>query len=585
MSAARRYALLGARLEQPSELLAVGADRSHSIATFLDDIGRLAARMPEAPGGRASEALIACGDRYAFAVALLASWARGYCAALPPSHHAHALGELAARAALVVHDGEAATGIDLRSVLAGEPVALDAALRERIGVLRAEERAVTLYTSGTTGEPQAVGKTAEQLLGEVEVLAACFGGELSRVLCTLPPRHIYGLLFGLLLPLRAGAAFVSETPLHTDAVLALVERHRADTLVAVPAHLQGLVSIQRGALGTLRRVFTSGAPLRGEVFDDLCQRLGLSVTEVFGSTETGGIAHRGSASAPYRAFDGVEVAAAGDGRMQLRSPRLPPDEPQPRLCEDVIELVGGGSFVHLGRAGDIVKIGGSRVSLSAIERAARSLPNVRDAVVLARPVPSARGHEILLAVAGDGWDAASLRAALHEKLEPIAMPRRYRFVAELPREATGKLRRDNVLALFGGAHAPAAQAIPSKPSLELERLAATFGDTHARFELRVPADLLHFQGHFDGWPVLAGVVQLGLVAVRNVAHAWPALGPLSRVRRLKMKQPIKPDDVLALELKRVVDATAEQQRIDFEITRDGALCTSGSLTFARERTP
>jgi len=246
------------------------------------------------------------------------------------------------------------------------------------------------------------------------------------------------------------------------------------------------------------------------------------------------------------------------------------------LCEDVIELVGGGSFVHLGRADDIVKIGGARVSLSAIERAVRSLPNVRDAVVLARPVPSARGHEILLAVAGDGWDAASLRAALHEKLEPISIPRRYRFVAALPREATGKLRRDNVLALFSSTH--------RAPPLELERLAATQDETHARFELRVPADLLHFQGHFDGWPVLPGVVQLGLVAVRHVALAWPALGPLSRVRRLKMKQPIKPDDVLALELKRVVDATAEQQRIDFEIKRDGALCTSGSLAFARERT-
>ena len=110
MSAARSYALLGARLAQPSAVLAVGADGSRTVAMLWQDVGRLAARLPEAPDGRASEALIACGDRYAFAVALLASWARGYCAALPPSHHAHALGELAARAALVVHDGETENG-------------------------------------------------------------------------------------------------------------------------------------------------------------------------------------------------------------------------------------------------------------------------------------------------------------------------------------------------------------------------------------------------------------------------------------------------------------------------------------------
>jgi 3-hydroxymyristoyl/3-hydroxydecanoyl-(acyl carrier protein) dehydratase len=256
---------------------------------------------------------------------------------------------------------------------------------------------------------------------------------------------------------------------------------------------------------------------------------------------------------------------------------LPPDEAQPRLCEDVIELTADGRFVHLGRADDIVKVGGARVSLSAIERAARSLPNVRDAVVLSRALPSTRGHEVLLAVAGEGWDAASMRAALHEKLEPVAVPRRYRFVPELPREATGKLRRDNVLALFAGVSTE-----KRGPVLELERLAAEQEPERARFELRVPGDLMHFQGHFEGWPVLPGVVQVGLVAVKHAALAWPELGALCRVRRLKMKQPIKPEDVIALELKRVAQQVPSEQRIDFEITRDGSVCTSGSLTFAVE---
>jgi 3-hydroxymyristoyl/3-hydroxydecanoyl-(acyl carrier protein) dehydratase len=260
--------------------------------------------------------------------------------------------------------------------------------------------------------------------------------------------------------------------------------------------------------------------------------------------------------------------------MLLCSPRLPPDTEQPRLCEDVIELSADGRFVHLGRADDIVKIGGSRVSLSAIERAVRGLPNVRDAVVLSRALPSARGHEVLLAVAGDGWDAASMRAALHEKLEPVAVPRRYRFVPELPREATGKLRRDNALALFTEKRGPVR---------ELEGLAAEQEPDRARFELRVPADLLHFQGHFEGWPVLPGVVQVGLVAVKHAALAWPELGALTRVRRLKMKQPIRPEDVIALDLKRIARQVPSEQRIDFEITRDGSVCTSGSLTFTVEQ--
>jgi 3-hydroxymyristoyl/3-hydroxydecanoyl-(acyl carrier protein) dehydratase len=216
------------------------------------------------------------------------------------------------------------------------------------------------------------------------------------------------------------------------------------------------------------------------------------------------------------------------------------------------------------------------VSLSDIERVVRALPNIADAAVVARALPSARGHEILLAVAGPGWDGPSMRAALLERLPAIAVPRRYRFVAELPREATGKLRRDNVLALFAAA--------PGKPT-ELERLSSARDDAKARVELRVPSDLLFFQGHFEGWPVLPGVAQLGLIAVRQVEDAWPGLGPLRRVRRLKMKQPIAPGDVLVLELTRVAASVEGEQRIDFAISRDGAVCTTGTLAFAHEQLP
>lgn len=578
---AARYELLRGR--GAHELIAIGEHGERTVADLCADVSRVAACLPEPAQAEVEQALIVCVDRYLFGVALLASWARGYTAALPPSHHEQALRELSARVAVVVHDGEAASGIDVRAVLArpSEQGGLGARSGSLpIGGLDAAAPAVTLYTSGTTGEPHAVGKSAEQLLGEVEVLTASFGAGICRVLCTLPPRHIYGLLFGLLLPMRAGGAFTRETLLHADAVLAHVERHRIDTMVAVPAHLQGLTAFEPSRLGTLTRVFTSGAPLRAEVFADLTERLGLRVTEVFGSTETGGIAHRARAGAPYVPFGGVEVSAADDGRMLLSSARLPAGAPRPMVCEDVIELRADGSFEHLGRADDIVKVGGSRVALSAVERAVRSLSNVRDAAVIARGLPSARGHEVLAVIAAEGWDASSMRSALLERLESIAVPRRYRFVAELPREPTGKLRRDTLLALF---------AAPSRPPrLEVERSSMTHGATEARVELRVPADLLCFQGHFEGWPVLPAVAQLGWIAVRHVEAIWPALGPLRRVRRLKMKQPIAPDELLVLELTRKPpsDGASEGlERVDFSITRDGQLCTMGSLAFAAERGP
>lgn len=550
------------------DVIALGGDGPRTFGELCADAQRIATLLPAADvaGARSGGVLIACADRYLFAVALLASWSRGHAAALPPSHRPAALEELIAGEGIVatVHDGEAETGFDLRRALQGARATGFAPPPP----LAAEAHAVTLYTSGSTGAPERVVKRAAQLLGEVDVLGACFGGEIARVLSTVPPRHIYGLLFGLLLPLRARAAFVRETPLHTDAILELARRHRIDTFVGVPAHLRGIEGVARADLAGLRRVFSSGAPLATSTFDALRQRLELRVVEVLGSTETGGIGYRSAAGDPYLPFDGVHADEGPEGQLLLRSPRLAPEVVQPLTCEDRIERLASGAFRHLGRADDVVKVGGTRVSLLEIEQRARTLPGVDDVTVIARAISGARGHEILLAAAGAGWDAARMRGALGAWLPPVALPRRYRFVAELPRESTGKLRRDALLALF------------PQPATEIEWGTRERADRRVRVELRVPAGLVYFRGHFDDWPVLPGVMQLGVLAVREALAAWPDLRALRRVRQLKFKRPIEPDQALALELVRHDDA-----RIDFRIERAGELCSSGSLIFALRAAP
>jgi acyl-coenzyme A synthetase/AMP-(fatty) acid ligase/3-hydroxymyristoyl/3-hydroxydecanoyl-(acyl carrier protein) dehydratase len=568
-------------------VVALGGDGPRTFAALCADAQRLAALLPPAAqlGARRSGILIACADRYAFGVALLAAWARGHAAALPPSHRPAALAELVAEGqiAATVHDGEAAlggivpalrggtmsVGIDLRDVLAAATAAPPHTKVAVPAPIAAAAHVVTLYTSGSTGAAERIDKSAAQLLGEVEVLAGCFGSGIERVLCTVPPRHIYGLLFGLLLPLRAGAAFLRETPLHTDACLQLARRHEADSFVGVPAHLQGLSSVSRAELAGLRRVFSSGSPLLPAAFEDLSERLGLSVCEVLGSTETGGIGHRRAAFDPFTPFPDVRVQSGPDGRLLLHSPRLAPELPQPHPCEDRVEVLPSGAFTHLGRAGDVVKVGGTRVSLAEIEQRVRALPGVTDAAAIARELSGPRGHEILLAVAGGGYHVESMRSALSAWLPQVALPRRYRFVDALPREATGKLRREMLLALFEGT-----------AGAEIEWGARRREGDRLLVELRVPAGLAYFRGHFEGWPVLPGVAQLGVIAVREALAAWPELRALRRVRQLKFKRPIGPDQVLALELVRKEDA-----RVDFSIVRDAELCSSGSLIFAPGQLP
>jgi len=114
-----------------------------------------------------------------------------------------------------------------------------------------------------------------------------------------------------------------------------------------------------------------------------------------------------------------------------------------------------------------------------------------------------------------------------------------------------------------------------------ERLAVTRHDTSDendaevhRFTLMVPANLRWFRGHFDGHPVLPGVVQLQ-EAFLFARSLWPDLSVLRRIAQAKFRQPIGPEDELILRL----DRRRGKQRVAFDFSRDGACCSSGTLEF------
>lgn len=95
----------------------------------------------------------------------------------------------------------------------------------------------------------------------------------------------------------------------------------------------------------------------------------------------------------------------------------------------------------------------------------------------------------------------------------------------------------------------------------------------ARCVASVAADSPCFAGHFDGYPVLAGVAQLDGVVLELVERAFPELGPLERCSRIKFRRVIGPGDELE------VVAICDRQTVQFEISRDGETCSSGTLHF------
>lgn len=437
-------------LETP---IALGAGKSQPTRAWIDLLAAVdrASSALEARGW--NRPLVFCRDRYCMAVGLMACWARGLEPTLPPNGLVETIRAVSNLSSCdgILHDQNGLPGLDLTAIGDCEGSAgvasMQARYEESIG-RRDSRPLVTIFSSGTTGAPVPFRKTALQLLGEAEMLVETFGlAADARVLATAPPHHIYGLLFGVLVPMVGGGAFVRDTPLHAEPLSSLVERCGANVLCAVPPHLEGLNVLADGALAGLGKVFCSGGKLGASVAGMMRAKFGLAVTEVFGSSETGGIAWRiAGRQEEWTPLPGVSASRDEEGALLVDSPFV--DNERPYRTRDRVEMAEAGRFRHLGRIDAIVKVGGERVSLTEIEQCLREVDGVLDAAVLAVEDAGPRGHELCAVVVAPDVGAGDIRKALRARLDPIAIPRRIKMVDTLPRNATGKLPRRDLLALF-----------------------------------------------------------------------------------------------------------------------------------------
>ena len=152
----------------------------------------------------------------------------------------------------------------------------------------------SLYTSGTSGQPKYITKTYNNILSELQYLEELVGiGKSHTVVTVVPFIHIYGLLFGILLPCRVGATMVACSKILPSNILNAVENHQANFLVASPVHYESLVKIDNCTpLSKLHYAISSGAPLREKVALQFFAKTNVAILEVYGSTETGGIAYK-----------------------------------------------------------------------------------------------------------------------------------------------------------------------------------------------------------------------------------------------------------------------------------------------------
>jgi fatty-acyl-CoA synthase len=353
-----------------------------------------------------------------------------------------------------------------------------------------DDPAILMYTSGTTGSPKGALLPHRKALYNSLNAVLDFGIRSDdRVLVVAPLFHSLGLQILSLPVLYAGASLVLQPRFDPDAVWGAVASDRITYFGGVPAMHQrlrdALAARGRDALdlSSLRFVFTAGSAVSIELIRDF-ERRGILLVQGFGQTETStlcclrardAVRKAGSvgrpvfhaelrivtlASRPGPPETWRDAAPGETGEIVVRGPITmlgyweKPEATAETLIEgwlctgDLGQFDDEGFVTLVGRSRDMIISGGENVYPAEVEAVFREHPSIREIAVVG--VPDARWGEIgrahVLLEEGSSLDREALDAWARERLAVFKIPKAYVVEQELPRTASGKIRKHRLIA-------------------------------------------------------------------------------------------------------------------------------------------
>jgi long-chain acyl-CoA synthetase len=344
---------------------------------------------------------------------------------------------------------------------------------------RADDLAMILYTSGTTGRPKGVMLTHDALTTNAIAVTEQLGlTERDRMLGIAPLMHILGCSLTLNGTLYRGATIVLPLALDLDSVLGTIEAQRCTVAGVVPTWLAMLrAHPRRYDLRSLRLILTGGSPAPEGLLDVLHDEMGLVVLEGYGATEAGGGISMNPPRGPHKRGSvgvpqpGVEVAVQDDdgralpageiGELCVRGPSImrgyyhQPEATAQALVAgwlrtgDVGFRDADGYIYIVDRKKDVIITSGFNVYPREVEDALYLHPAVAEAGVVG--VPDAVRGELVYAcvVLREGATASEsdLIAWSKTRLTPYKAPVRVVFLPALPKGGSGKVLRRELRAL------------------------------------------------------------------------------------------------------------------------------------------
>lgn len=333
-----------------------------------------------------------------------------------------------------------------------------------------------LYSSGTTGSPKGVMHRQKAL----EVTARNYGSSVinikpeDRCLSAAKLFFAFGLGNSLTFPFSAGATSILNPAWATPkSVAEALEKYRPSIFYGSPGLLASIMDSQvaPGVMSSLRLVVVSGEALPPEIHRRFTELYNVPVLDGVGSTEAlhmfmcnrVGEEHPGTSGRPVDGYevklidgDGAEVTDSEvPGYLHIRGDSIATGywcryEAAKRAfvgewlrTGDVYTKTSDGYYHFLGRDNDMIKIGGIWVSPAEVESALTEHPDVLEAAVVGARTITGLETAVAFVVPKSGkvLEAESIEKHCRSKMAAFKRPREIFFVNELPKTATGKVKR------------------------------------------------------------------------------------------------------------------------------------------------
>jgi amino acid adenylation domain-containing protein len=384
---------------------------------------------------------------------------------------AHALGIPVIDLAPRPSDGPAAFGLlgsGTGRAVGGEPAT------------SADSDAFILLTSGTAARPKMVPLTHASVCRSAYNAGATLAlGPRDRLLNVLPLFHAHGLISGVLTSLAAGSAVVCTPGFNPTAFLQWLTEFRPTWYTAVPAIHRAVLSAADRHKHSLRRcslrlIRSASASLPPAVLRELESLFGVPVIETYGMTEAasqiaanplgrrkpGSVGQSAGAEIAIMDQEGRSLAPGERGEIALRGPTITRGYDNDIAASesafrdgwfrtgDLGYLDRDGYLFIVGRIKDVINRGGQKVAPVEIEQALLSYPDVVEAAAFSMP-HERLGEDVAAAVVlrpDSKISAQKLRNFARERLARFKVPGLIRIVPEIPKSASGKIKRDGLAA-------------------------------------------------------------------------------------------------------------------------------------------